>query len=347
MLKRCLAIILFLCFASPAIGEVLSPRDTLYFEYPTMTDYDLSDTGWDTVYVVITRGGSLIDTIWLVGNGDGLWTGSYYLGGLSPGSYNRLFCADYGGDINGEGYPFSIRDTTELQGSASGLTITDIREAVHFAFTSTYGGSTGTMGKAIVDAASCNPSGSNTITITLKRDSDSTAIIGGTVQVKTDGTFYYIGDTDNNGMVSFLSDNDTLFVYVDAHPITFTTPETLRIDGNEDVTYYGTPFDPGSPASANLCRVYGWVKDINDNLIVGAKVEMSITSGPVRYGNVPISRYIKTTTTNSSGYWYLNVYRTADLTPATTKYRVYIYIPSGEVARRDITVAGDTQEFTW
>lgn len=223
-----------------------------------------------------------------------------------------------------------------------------IARAVHFATTSAYGGSTGTMGKAIVNAASCNPSGSNTIIIRLKRDSDSTAIIGGTVQVNTDETtVYYIGDTNNDGAVSFLSDNDTLFVYVDAHPITFTTPETLRIDGNEDVTYYGTPFDPGTPASANLCRVYGWVKDINDNPMVGVKVRMSITKGPVRYGNVPISRHYKTTKTNSSGYWYLDVYRTGDLTPSNRKYRVYIYIPQGEIVKRDVTVSGDTQEFTW
>lgn len=314
MFKR-LYFIMILCLLpfSQAMGEDLSPKDTLYLEYPTMLDYSLA--AWDTVFVVISRGQAIVDTVWLEQWVVGIWTGSYYLDGLPAGSYNRRYCAVYSTDTTGEVYPFGIRDTLELQSKISWATL-----------------------------------GSNTITITLKRDSDSTVIIGGNIEVKITpgGTNYYIGATNQNGQISFLSDNDTLFVYIDAHPITFTTPETLRIDGNESVTYYGTPFDPGSPPSADLCRVYGYVYDINNVPIESVKVEMSIAYTPLRFSTIVISPYYKSTLTDSLGYWYLDVYPNANLTPVTTKYQVYIYLTSGQVVKRDVTVPDQASwEFTW
>ena len=85
-------------------------------------------------------------------------------------------------------------------------------------------------------------------------------------------------------------------------------PETLTVDGDEDTTYYAQAFDPGMPPQAGLCRVYGWVYDINDQPVVGTRIEAGIKRVPLRYQNVLISPYHKSALTDTQGFWYLDVY---------------------------------------
>lgn len=135
----------------------------------------------------------------------------------------------------------------------------------------------------LANAASCNPSGSNTVTLTAARTTDSTGIYGTTIQVMYPaGGQHYLGYTNVDGQVVFLSDDDTLLVYLRADRIAFG-PETLIVSGNTSETYYGTPFSPSSPPVDSVCVVYGYVLNKDGTGYVGAKVEIWMEVSPATY----------------------------------------------------------------
>jgi len=122
----------------------------------------------------------------------------------------------------------------------------------------------------------------------------------------------------------------------------------LKVSGDEDTTYYAFAFDPGAPPQASLCRVYGWVYDVNNQPLEGAKIEASIKTIPLRYQNIIISPYYKSTTSDDAGYWYLDLYPNSILNPSDTKYIFFIYSPSGTVLRLEATVPDEgSWELQW
>jgi hypothetical protein len=144
--------------------------------------------------------------------------------------------------------------------------------------------------------------------------------------------------SDSQGRGFFALDNGIYCVRMYKPGWQFTVPETLQVNGNEDTTYYADAFDPGSPPQASLCRVYGWIYDVNNLPVVGAKIEASIQTIPLRYQNIIISPYYKSTTSDEDGYWYLDLYPNSVLNPSDTKYIFFIYSPSGTILRLETTV---------
>jgi hypothetical protein len=128
----------------------------------------------------------------------------------------------------------------------------------------------------------------------------------------------------------------------------FTVPESIIVSGNTVDTFYAEFFDPGSPPSAELCRVYGWVQDLKGQPVVGATIEAKIFNAPLRYQSVLISPYYKTTTTDSDGYWYLDLYPNSKLSPSGTKYDFTIYIPYGTILKLKATIPEEASwELVW
>jgi hypothetical protein len=115
-------------------------------------------------------------------------------------------------------------------------------------------------------------------------------------------------------------------------------PETLKVAGDEDTTYFADAFDPGSPPQAALCRVYGWIYDINNQPVDGAKIEAGIRTIPLRHQNIVVSPYYKSTATDEEGYWYLDLHPNSALNPSDTKYTFFIYSPSGTILRIETTI---------
>ena len=126
-------------------------------------------------------------------------------------------------------------------------------------------------------------------------------------------------------------------------PITTTAgaaPDTIRI--------LGYNFDPGTPATASLCRVYGWVEDLSSGDIAGAEVRARIALSPLRYQNIIISPYHRLTTTDSAGHWFLDLYPSLLLTPNTTRYEFEIRYTNGAILRRKVIVPNDASwQLTW
>jgi hypothetical protein len=177
--------------------------------------------------------------------------------------------------------------------------------------------------------------GAYQVTITTKQTSDSAEISGAQVQILnlTQTSTLGILSTNASGKATFALDDDTLSIRMYKPGWIFDVPETLIVSGNTDTIYYADLFDPGSPPSASLCRVYGWIKDIQNLPLSGAKIEASIKAVPLKYQGVVISPYFKSTTTDSEGYWYLDLYPNSRLSPDTTEYEFLIYSTQGTILR--------------
>jgi len=197
-------------------------------------------------------------------------------------------------------------------------------------------------------------SGANSVVIRCKQSSDSSNIALAQIQVldSTENSTIGLLTSDSQGRGFFALDNGTYCVRLYKPGWQFTVPETLKVNGNEneneDTTYYADAFNPGSPPEASLCRVYGWIYDINNQPVVGAKIEASIKTIPLRYENVIISPYYKSTTTDDEGFWYLDLYPNSVLSPYDTKYIFFIYSPSGTILRIETTVPNQSSwELQW
>ncbi len=186
--------------------------------------------------------------------------------------------------------------------------------------------------------------GSNQVTITAKSSADSSVLNGVQVQVLNQS------QTATEGLLTTNSLGEAVFALNDAiykvrlfkPGYVFTVPESVIVNGSTSVTYYGSAFDPGTPPSPALCRVYGYVKDINNLPVVGAKVGALNKTVPLKYLSVVISPYYKTTVTDNNGYWYLDLFPNTVLTPSDSKYRFNIHVPSGSILRLETEVPNQT-----
>lgn len=193
-------------------------------------------------------------------------------------------------------------------------------------------------------------SGANSVVIRCKQSSDSSNIAFAQIQVldSTQNSTIGLLTSDSQGRGFFALDDGTYCVRMYKPGWQFTVPETLNVDDNENVIYYASTFNPGSPSPPSLCRVYGWIYDINNQPLVGAKISASIKTIPLRYQNIVISPYYKTTTTDDEGYWYLDLYPNSAINPSDTKYMFFIYSPSGTILRIETTVpAQGSWELQW
>ena len=193
-------------------------------------------------------------------------------------------------------------------------------------------------------------SGANSVVVRCKSFSDSSAIAFAQIQVldSTENSTIGLLTSDSQGRGFFALDNGVYCVRLYKPGWQFTVPETLKVDKNEDTSYYAEAFDPGSPPQADLCRVHGWIYDINDQPMVGTKIEAQIKTVPLRYQNLVISPYYKSAVTDDEGYWFLDLYPNFILSPSDTKYIFHIFSPSGTILRLQTEVPDQASwELQW
>jgi len=161
--------------------------------------------------------------------------------------------------------------------------------------------------------------GTYTFTATVQDSADSSPIPAATVQIRNAAGTIVVGQntTNVNGQCTFLLDTGTYSVYVYATGYTFSNPYVLGISGNGSATYQGTAFSVGAPGSADVCRVYGFVKDIEGAAIQGVRVRAELNSRSAYITAASSGTLITNTTahavTNADGYWYIDLIPNADL----------------------------------
>ena len=182
--------------------------------------------------------------------------------------------------------------------------------------------------------------GAHQVSVITRQSSDSAEISGVSVQILNLTQTSTLGflSTNASGKAVFALNEDTFLVRMSKPGWVFNVPETLIVTGNIDTIYYADIFNPGSPPSAELCRVYGWIKDIQNLPLSEVKIEASIQIVPLKYQGVIISPYFRSTSTDSEGYWYLDLYPNSALSPDTTQYEFLIYSTKGTILRLKATV---------
>lgn len=191
-----------------------------------------------------------------------------------------------------------------------------------------------------------------TLLVMTATGSDTTALQGVFLRVYNSGETATAagGTTDANGCRIFTLEESDYRVYAYQGGYTFAPqPESIGVaSGGLTDTIWGVPFDPGAPATAELCRVYGWVYNLSGDTLSGATVNARVIQSPLRYQNIVISPYNLTTTTDSAGYWSLDLFPSAALTPDTTLYEFTIRFTSGAILRRKVAVPEATEWLlTW
>ncbi len=147
-----------------------------------------------------------------------------------------------------------------------------------------------------------------------------------------------VGATGSDGHVSFNLDGGSYLVVASAAGYIFEANADLEVTGNSIDTVYGDQFDPGMPPSPNLCRVYGHLYDLSGAAEQGATVTASLPSGVVRFDGVIVSPSVMMATTDSEGYFCLDLIPTNLLTPAGTLYEFAINRSDGTILRQRVVV---------
>ncbi|MEW5702772.1 MAG: hypothetical protein AB1792_11155 [Candidatus Zixiibacteriota bacterium] len=181
-----------------------------------------------------------------------------------------------------------------------------------------------------------------TLSVAAVIGTDTVAVASAFVRVYNAGetATAAFGTTDASGRAIFALEATTYHAYGYLSGYIFAPQPTIvavGTSGGHD-TLWATPFDPGTPATAELCRVYGWVSNLSGNELSGVMVRARIPESPLRYQNVVISPYERQTTTDSAGHWFMDLYPSSVLTPNSTRYEFEIRLESGAVLRRRISV---------
>ncbi|MEZ5360143.1 MAG: carboxypeptidase-like regulatory domain-containing protein [Candidatus Zixiibacteriota bacterium] len=154
------------------------------------------------------------------------------------------------------------------------------------------------------------------------------------------------GLTDENGLCTFNLDAGTYRITAFSPGYILTSIDEVQITGSTTDTLSGYRFDPGQPSAPDLCRVYGFLYGIDGQPIEGASITFELQSG-TRLGAALVSPYAKSATTDSVGYYFIDVIPSDDLQKGDA-YTVTAGYPAGMILRKEITVPDmPTWQLTW
>jgi hypothetical protein len=154
--------------------------------------------------------------------------------------------------------------------------------------------------------------------------------------------------TDSYGKVTYATDLDSLIIILSKfnyHAIPDTIAVTASGYIDTVIVYHGTIPTSGSP---DLCRLYGFIYDISGMPDENATVTAWLPAGVSRYDSSIISPFRVETTTDSTGYFYLDLIPNVNLIPDTSKYEITITRTDGTVLRERVIVPDEENwRLTW
>ena len=176
-------------------------------------------------------------------------------------------------------------------------------------------------------------------------DSTTSQVIPGTnlaVRNINQSALIATGKSDLLGLETFNLDADSFIIVATSPGYIYQTFDTLIVTGAGIDTVFGDQFDPGSPVLPALCRVYGYLYSVSAVPEKDAVVRAFLPAGVAQSGNLIISPFMVTTTSDSSGYFYLDLIRSDSLVPAATQYDLIIERSDGTIVHKRITVPDST-----
>lgn len=199
------------------------------------------------------------------------------------------------------------------------------------------------QGQRLVDLSTCSGgSGAIPCSLYVFNSADSSALQGIKIRFMNEGqnATEALGVTNSNGLVIASLDEAVYKVWGYRAGIEFSgMPYVLAVSvPSANDTIWGSAFDPGDPVAPELCRTYGWVSDLSGNGISGVTVMARIEKTPIRLMGTVISPYYKSTSTDSVGYWQLDLLPNSVLDPSDSEYEFEIYYEPGRIARKKVTI---------
>lgn len=198
-----------------------------------------------------------------------------------------------------------------------------------------------------VDNLSLSGGGTEPETLIVLALDDSIAIQGARITVRTldQSTVKVPGlTTDVNGKRILELDTDSFYVALTANNYIQATDTLVVLSGGGTDTLFLSEFDPGDPVEPDLCRVFGWVYDISGDSLSGIEVTAEIPRDyhPVKYSGIVITPFSKSTQTDSSGYWHIDLFPNSVLSDTTSNYLFTIKYHSGVIYRTEMAVPDST-----
>lgn len=157
-----------------------------------------------------------------------------------------------------------------------------------------------------------------------------------------------VGTTRNNGQVPFNLNSDSFTVIASARDYQFQAYDTLVITGSTVDTIFGNKLPLNKPISPSLCRVYGYLADITGAAERDITVTASLPGGVATTSGYIISPFTTMTTTDSSGYFVLDLIPSDSLQPDGQLYEITIFRSDGTILRQRISVPVQSEwELRW
>jgi len=297
---------------------------------------------------VVIRGLSGAPGIFVQGGSSG--NGVEFAGGISSGDGFKIF-ADNGDGIDisgtGDGH-FDIN--ADIHGSvdtvinmpASGSA--DSGSIARWVWNTPSVNHTGegTFGKYLDSEISGLGTGSGMYSYSIQAyDSTTAQVIPGVslaVRNCAQTALVAVGRTDANGRASFNLDADSFTVIADVHGYVFEAFDTVLVTGTGQDTLYGYCFDLGTPLEPDRCRVYGFLYDLKGTPLADVAITAHLPQGVTRCGGRVISPFSISATSDTAGYFYLDLIPSDSLNPVGTLYEFNINGEDGVILRQRLQV---------
>ena len=244
-----------------------------------------------------------------------------------------------------------LADSVHYQGEGAAVDSTKVARWV-WNTPQTNHGQTGTFGDYLDADISGVSSGSGVYSVTVVViDSSSQQPVPHvdlTVRNLEQTSLVAVGCSDGDGLAGFNLDADSFVVIARAAGYLFGGCDTLAVTAAVLDTVCGCAFDPGEPSSPSLCRVYGYLYNLRGEPEADAEVTAWLPAGVARSGAVMVSPLPVASSTDSTGYFHLDLVPSTLLAPAGARYEITVNTSGGTILRRRLEVPDQTAwQFTW
>jgi len=245
---------------------------------------------------------------------------------------------------------WNAADSTAYQGSASGLDSSDIARAVWNTPAANHSVA-GTFGTYLDTAVSSFTVGSGAFSTTFTAyDTSSAQPVAGVRLAVWNSELTSLKAvimTGSTGEVGINVDSGTYVISATAPGYIFAAYDTIVVTASQTDTVSGYQFDPGTPSSPDLCRVYGYLYTAEGEAESGARISAWLPSGVTRLENLIISPAPVSVTSTDSGYFYLDLIPSS-LLNGEPKYEITINRTDGTILRKRVAVPDTDQwQLTW